>query len=81
MFTIKQHHLFQLGLYLIGGLYVGSSGTCPPSDIIDGESKLIETVGFIFLKNYIVQVEAIVLALTKIEIYVLKKRVKKITHK
>ena len=45
MLMIKQQNLFQLGLCLIGGLRAVQETS--PSDIIDGESKLIETVGFI----------------------------------
>ena len=44
-----------------------------PSDIIDGESKLIETVGFIFPKCCNFKVEAIVL--TVIKIYIILKKI------
>ena len=52
---------FLLGLCLIGGLWNPDT-----SDIINGESKLIETVGFIFLKSCNFKVEAIVLTIIKI---------------
>ena len=62
MFMIKQQDFF--GLCLIGGLWAVQETS--PSDIIDGESKLIETVGFIFLKSCNFKVEAIVLVIIKI---------------
>ena len=64
MFMIKQQDFFQLGLCLIGGLWAVQESS--PSDIIDGESKLIETVGFIFLKSCNFKVEAIVHTIIKI---------------
>ena len=64
MFMIKQQDCFPLGLCLIGGLWTVQESS--PSDIIDGESKLIETVGFIFLKSCNFKVEAIVLTIIKI---------------
>ena len=64
MFMIKQHNFFQLGLCLIGGLWAVQETVS--SDIIDGESKLIETVGFIFVRSCNFKVEAIVLMIIKI---------------
>ena len=64
MFMIKQQDFFQLGLCLIGELWAVQESS--PSDIIDGESKLIETVGFILLKSYNVKAEGIVLTIINI---------------
>ena len=44
---------------------MGGSGS-RPSVIIDGESKLLKTVGFLSVKSYNVKEEAIVLAIIKI---------------
>ena len=64
MFMIKYHNFFLLSLGLIGELWAGSNPST--GDIIDWESKLIETAGFIFLKSCNVKVEASVLAIIKI---------------
>ena len=57
MFMKKWHIFFPLGLCLIGGLWaVQKLDLC---DIINRESKLIETAGFLFLKSFNVKVEAI----------------------
>ena len=64
MFMIKYHYFFLLGLCLIGGLWAVQK----PSSmrIIDGESMLIETAGFLFLKSSNAKMEAIVLMIIKI---------------
>ena len=64
MYMIKYHYVFLLSLCLIGGLWTVQ--TPSTSDIIDGESMLIETAGFLFMKSCNTKMKAIVLPIIKI---------------
>ena len=64
MYMIKYHYFFLLSLCLIGELWTAQK----PSTmrIIDGESMLIETAGFLFMKSCNTKMKAIVLPIIKI---------------
>ena len=59
MYMIKHHYFFLLSLCLIGRLWTVQ--TPSTSDGIDGESLLIDTAGFLFLKSCNTKEKAIVL--------------------
>ena len=61
---IKWHHFFLLSLCLIEVLW--SVSEVSTTYIIDGESKLIETAGFLVLQSCNAKVEAIVFTIIKI---------------
>ena len=64
MYMMKSHYFFLLSLCLIGELWTAQK----PSTmrIIDGESMLIETAGFLFMKSCNTKMKAIVLPIIKI---------------
>ena len=55
-----------LGISSYKSLLVTYVGNTYISDIIDGESKLIDTVGFLFLKNCNAKMEATVIMIIQI---------------
>ena len=68
MYMIKYHIFFLLSLCLIGTAQKPST-----MRIIDGESMLIETAGFLFLKSCNMKMKAIVLPIINILIFFSKK--------
>ena len=64
MYLMKSHNFFLLSLCLIGGLWTAQKKAT--MRIIDGESMLIETAGFLFMKSCNTKMKAIVLPIIKI---------------
>ena len=64
MYLMKSHNFFVFSLCLIGGLWTAQKKAT--MRIIDGESMLIETAGFLFMKSCNTKMKAIVLPIIKI---------------
>ena len=67
MYMMKSHYFFLLSLCLIGELWTAQA--MDTMRIIDGESMLIETAGFLFMKSCNTKMKAIVLPIIKIKIF------------